>query len=666
MIGIGIDTGGTCTDAVVFDSVSRKVLAYGKTLTTKKNLKEGILKALLAMDQNLVQQAEYISLSTTLATNACVENKGGRAKLVFIGLKQEYVEKMQGTYGLPPTSEIYFLAGTPTRFAEPGNAPDWDMFRNDVRSEFKVYDSVAVVQINPRYNNGEFEKTAETIIKEELGIPCVCGYDLFQEINVQRRGATALLNARLLPIMNEFFASIDQSIKELGLDVPVQVVKSDGTIMSREYAMERPVETLLCGPAASIIGATELSKRKDALIVDMGGTTSDVAMVKGGIPVTSGAGISIGSWKTMVKGVAIDTFALGGDSAVGYKDGELFLEERRVVPLCMIGSQYPYVVDKLKKLVSEKAAYSYPANQFLMLASTPENEDKFSPSEYKLIEALNNGPLIIDDAAEAIGVSPYVLKTKRLEDEGVIIRCGVTPTDAMHILGDYTDHCVEASKLGMEYLRIVTRKTIAELCTEIYEMVKERLYHHLVRIFMKHEMGDALTEEDQMSLGKVVDYVFQAKRKNMSHSHLYPQFKAATGFIGIGAPTSIFMKDVADLLEVDGDFPDYGKVANAIGAAVGSISTEYIVRIEPCHHMDWSGNYVVSGGEKLESFEYYDQAIDAAKRIADERVREKADAQGAGTNVIVELEIQEDSYDLVKDGAKLFIETRVIGRATAQ
>lgn len=666
MIGIGIDTGGTCTDAVVFDSASRKVLSYGKTLTTKKDLKEGILKALTAMDSDLVQQAEYISLSTTLATNACVEGKGGRAKLVFIGLKKEYVEKMQGTYGLPQVSEIYFLPGDAAKFAEPEHNPDWEKFRCDVRAEFSVYDSVAVVQINPRYNDGAYEKTAEKIINEELGVPCVCGYDLYQEINVQRRGATALLNARLLPIMNDFFTSIDKSMEELGLDIPVQVVKSDGTIMSRQYAMDRPVETLLCGPAASIIGAMELSKKRDALIVDMGGTTSDVAMVKGGIPVTSGAGISIGPWKTMVKGVSIDTFALGGDSAVGYKEGEIFLDKRRIVPLCMIGSQYPYVVEKLQKLASEKAAYSYPANQFLMLASTPENMEKFAPSELKLIEALKNGPLIIDDAAEAVGVSPYILKTKRLEDEGIIIRCGVTPTDVMHILGDYTDYDTQASRLGLEYLRVVTRKTVQELCMEIYEMAKERLYHHLVRIFMKHEMGNTLTEEDEAALGKVTDYVFSAKRKKLSHTYLYPEFKAATGFIGIGAPTRIFMKDVADLFEADADFPEYGKVANAIGAAVGSISTEYVVRIEPCHHKDGYGNYLVTGGEKAEAFEYYDQAIEAAKKIAKERVAEKAEAQGASAEIKIDIEIQEDSYDIVKDGAKLFIETRVIGKATAQ
>ena len=153
----------------------------------------------------------------------------------------------------------------------------------------------------------------------------------------------------------------------MGLDLPIVIVRSDGTIMSKDFAAERPVETLLCGPAASIIGAMELSSYEDALIVDIGGTTSDVAFVKEGVPVSTDAGIAIGEWKTMVKGVSIDTFALGGDSAVKYKGRQLYLEKRRYIPLCMLASQYPEVVKKLKTLVHMDQPFSYPAHEFFLL-----------------------------------------------------------------------------------------------------------------------------------------------------------------------------------------------------------------------------------------------------------------------------------------------------------
>lgn len=667
MIAIGIDTGGTCTDAVVYDAASHQVLSYGKTLTTKKDLKVGILEALRCLDQELLKKAEHISLSTTLATNACVEGKGGRAKLVFIGVKPAFVEKMQGIYGLPPVSEIYFLSGDAGQTASEENKPDWERFRADVRELFCEFDSVAVVQMNPKYNDGKYELLAEKIIKEELDVPCVRGYDLYQEINVQKRGATALLNARLLPVMNAFFASIDRSLEELGLKLPILVVKSDGSIMSREYAVGRPVETLLCGPAASIIGAMELSSQKDALIVDMGGTTSDVALVKNGAPVTSAAGISIGEWQTMVKGVTIDTFALGGDSAVEYEDNQIYLDKRRVVPLCMAAAKYPEMVTKLHNLVSAYAAYSYPANQFFMLLNEPENIKKYTAGERKLMEALANGPLIFAEAAEAVGVSPYIFKTKRLEDEGVIIRCGVTPTDVMHLYGDYSDYNVQASKMGIDYLHIVTKKPAEEICQSIYDLAKSRLYDNLVRIFMKYETGKELSAANKSAMEKLTRYIFESAKQESGLQFLKADFTAKINLIGIGAPTRIFLQDVAALLGTAADIPEYAKVANAIGAAVGSIVSEYAVKIEPCAYKGGFGNFMVTGGAEIVTFEYYDQALEEAKRIAEARAYQKAVDQGAEGDIKVELAIFEDYYDLAGgEGTRLFLETKVIGKAAAE
>ena len=128
--------------------------------------------------------------------------------------------------------------------------------------QFKDYDGVAIVQMNPKYNAGGYELTAEKILKKHLDVKCVRGYDLYQEINVQKRGATALLNARLLPVMDKFFDATEKSLEEIGINLPLVIVKSDGSVMSKEYAKARPVETLLCGPAASVIGAMELAKAK--------------------------------------------------------------------------------------------------------------------------------------------------------------------------------------------------------------------------------------------------------------------------------------------------------------------------------------------------------------------------------------------------------------------
>ncbi len=665
MIGIGIDTGGTCTDAVIFDTKSHKVLSQSKTLTTKQDLKIGILTALSGLDQDLARDAAYISLSTTLATNACVEHKGGRAKLVFIGVNPAAVKKMGSEYGLPPMGDIYFMQGDAGQ--EDSQQPDWKKFEEDIEKDFLEYDSVAIVQMNPKYNDGQYEIRAEKMIKKKLGLPCVRGYNLFQELNVQKRGATALLNARLLPVMEDFFDSIERSLTELGLDLPIVIVKSDGSIMSREFAMSRPVETLLCGPAASIIGAMELSKYQDALIVDMGGTTSDVAMVKDGIPVTSESGISIGEWKTMVKGVSIDTFALGGDSAVKYKRGQLYLDNRRCVPLCMAASQYPKMRKALKTLVLMDRPFDYPAHEFFMLVNSPANLDKYTPSERKFIKALENGPLIYRDAAAAIGTSPHILNMKRLEDEGTVIRIGMTPTDVMHVYGDYAEFDSEVSELGAAYLATATKTAPQEVCREIYDLTKCRLYSNLVRIFMKYETGRDLNLQECENLEKLTAYTFRHAGRSLADFAIRPGFITASKLIGIGAPTKIFLKDVAELLGTEADFPQDGKVANAIGAAMGNISTECIVKIEPYKGIKSSYlTYVISGGHDTFSLPDYDDALVEAKKTARQGAIERAHQQGAVEEVEVEIEVKENTYQRNEYASAEIIETLVIAKAVSE
>ena len=98
MLGIGIDTGGTCTDAVIYDFATKEILGSGKALTTKSNLEIGIANALDTLPQNLVRQAEMIVLSTTLATNACLENKGARAKVLMLGFDENMMDYLKDTY----------------------------------------------------------------------------------------------------------------------------------------------------------------------------------------------------------------------------------------------------------------------------------------------------------------------------------------------------------------------------------------------------------------------------------------------------------------------------------------------------------------------------------------------------------------------------------------
>ena len=112
MLGIGIDTGGTCTDAVVYDLDTKEIFGAGKALTTKSHLETGIANALDRLPQDLVQKAEFLALSTTLATNACVENRGARAKLLMIGFDtnmMEHLKEIYASYGFDDLTQFIIL-----------------------------------------------------------------------------------------------------------------------------------------------------------------------------------------------------------------------------------------------------------------------------------------------------------------------------------------------------------------------------------------------------------------------------------------------------------------------------------------------------------------------------------------------------------------------------
>ena len=653
MIGIGIDTGGTCTDAVIFDTKTRKVLSWAKKLTTKSDLKVGIMNALKGLDEELLRKAEYIALSTTLATNACVEDKGGRAKLVFMGLDPRAVTMMQGSYGLPDVKELVFVDCKPDVNPLLAREPDWEKFRHEIKDALSGYDSVALVQINPQLNGGAFERKAEEIIHEELGdMVCVRGYDLYQEVNVQKRGATALLNARLMPLVMDFFDSIEASMREMGLDLNIYVMKSDGTVMSREYAMRRPVETLLCGPAASIRGAMELTGVSDGLVIDMGGTTSDVALVRNGKPISSG-GVRVGRWNTMVKGVDLDTFALGGDTGVLLKDNDLMLDDRRVIPISILAHDHPEVINGLEEIVRKFFSFPLTDGLYLVLMRRPDDISGYTAKEQDIIRFLEDGPLSYLQLSQRMGISHRFFNLKRLESEGIIMRSGVTPTDAMHFLGDYDAYSEEAAELGIRYLVTQTRMSEEKVARRIYDLVIQRLYNNLTHIEMRYQMGSSYKEEDEKTIEKLTDLIFRSYRSGDLPEYIRPRMMSGYSLVGVGAPTGIFLRDTAELLETEQMTSEYSKVANAVGAAAGDIVTEYTVVIRVMGE-----EYIMSGGDVTRVFESYYEAIEEAERIAVKMAEEKARMQTDEGEIKTSVDIDEDKFTLPA-GSSVLISTKV-------
>lgn len=659
-LGIGIDTGGTYTDAVIYDFEGRTILGSAKSLTTKNDLTVGILGAIDGLPADLVQQTEIISLSTTLATNACVEDKGGRAKLIFFGGDKNVIDQYGRQYGLPSSDDMY-IQESYTRFSgETDRDPDWETYESQIENGFENLDGVGIIEMNAMRNGASVEKKAKEIFQRKYNIPVVCGHELFSELNCLRRGASTLLNAGLFPVISEFMESVKKALAVRNIHPSsVVIVRSDGSLMSEKFASLRPVETLLCGPAASVIGCTQLTDCPNSIVVDMGGTTTDIAFIKNGIPLTVTDGVSIGRWRTFVNGLYVKTFGLGGDSAVHYEGKKMYLEEYRVVPLCIAANKYPSVIDRLKNL--EKRKHTRFLYEFYMLIKDIEDSTRYTDEEKAFCRALKDGPLLISEAAAAVGKDIYTLHTDRLIKDGAVQICGLTPTDIMHIKGDFTKYRTEASMLGAEFVAHNLEVSVEELCDLVYDEVKKKLYTNIVKAMLENKYADYMKNGVNDSVERFITDNYEEVRNNKPDELFSVMFKTEYTLVGVGAPIFVFLEDVAKMLGTHAVIPKNHEVANALGAIAGSVSATCSVEIKPDNNAEGTSGYIVYGSGGNKTFEEIEDAIDFAVLDATNSARTEAEKRGTVGEITVTSEIS--SNDATARGEKIYLGTLVTAHA---
>ena len=621
MVGLGIDTGGTCTDAVLFDMESRKVLSTGKTATTKDNLERGIDTALSMLDERLLSRVGLVSLSTTLATNACVEGRGGRVKLLLIGIEEKTVADTYEKYGFSSMEDFVFLPGEPS----PGKEPDFEMLESQIEA-FAGCTGIAVSQVFAGRNGGAYEKQAKKILSRYYDVPVICAYEMFSDLNAIKRGAGAFLNARLIPLIEDFLHAVKEVLHRRNLNAPIYIVRSDGSLMNETFTRLYPVETLLCGPAASALGGAYLADVSDGLIIDIGGTTTDVAIIRDHILKPVSDGISIGSWKTFVRGMYVDTFGLGGDTALRLYQKNLTLQDFRIMPVCMAAALFPDLKERIVNGCSLQA-YSWivPYEGFVFVR--PLNEQlAYTENEKSLVEELKKGPLLLAEAAVAYGTEFYSMDTERLEKEGMILRFGLTPTDMMHVRGDYTGYDADASRAAVEWLSRYLRITEDALLQKIHRKVTLRLYCNLARILLENG-HTAYKDGVPKDLMDFIANTYDAE----DFDAVFPVFRTNLAFIGVGAPTHVFLPEVAEKLHARCVLPENAAVANALGTLAGRVSSTRQAEIKFCSE-DGFGYEVFLDGQ-MHFFEECEDAEELAENVLKRIAGEEVIARGGSGDV---------------------------------
>jgi N-methylhydantoinase A/oxoprolinase/acetone carboxylase beta subunit len=422
--------------------------------------------------------------------------------------------------------------------------------------------------------------------------------------------------------------------------------------MSEDFARGKPVETLLCGPAASVAGGISLTGEKNCIIIDMGGTTSDIAIARDGIPKLTLEDSNIGKWKTGIKSILINTVGLGGDSLIRHNsEYRLDIGPVRAAPLSWAAATWPRMLNTMKVLYHNNKKHTISLCEFFYLIRDVSEDPFYSREERAISSALRNGPMSVLKLADAAGSTIYDLKTARLEQYGAIMRCGLTPTDIMHLTGAFTGWQKDAAFYGASIMANQLGISLEELIEEVNSQIKQKLYYTIVRMLLEDE--DATLTKDGIS--KQLDYIITSSYKNKAlcgrnSEHKAPRFlsydfSTEASLVGIGAPIHIYLPDVAKALGTRYVIPENAAVANAIGAITGNVMVEESILIRPVYTPSGISGYLGFSTTENRKFRSHAAAVEWAKQRVAEMAGESALARGAGDYEIT-VSVHNESVDV--------------------
>ena len=554
---LGLDTGGTFTDAVLLAD-GRRIMASAKALTTPWNLAIGIGKAIRAVLDLLPAgtsrgDVTLVSVSTTLATNAVVENRFSPVCTLLIGFDDAMVERSgllrHGSGGL-----VVRIQGGHIATGEESAALDEAAVTRAVNEHEARVEAFAVAA-NFSVRNPAHELRARKVIRATTAKPVTCAHELSSKLDAPRRALTAALNARLTPQIRHLIEALTHVLVDESIDAPLMIVKGDGSLMKAEIALEYPVETILSGPAASVVGAGFLTGLADFFVSDMGGTTTDIAVVTGGRPVINAEGALVGAWRTMVEAVDVRTSGLGGDSEVHFdRQHRLRVGPRKAMPLSLLAHTFPTALAQLRSTAQLERLPAYPT-QFAFRNPGRAPPAHLSALERRVWEALEPEPRQVSIVVRS-GSGLEALR--RLADAGLATLASFTPSDAMHVLDRQQGWCLEAAECGAARAA-VSPQTI---CERTYEHVVRETGRALLAAALASDPGIQAQGRGWGELGcRLIEETVAGRRFS---NLLQTTLGLARPLIAIGAPVGAYYPEVARRLGATLSIPTHAAVCNAV------------------------------------------------------------------------------------------------------
>ncbi|MCL2549846.1 MAG: hydantoinase/oxoprolinase family protein [Methanimicrococcus sp.] len=600
---LGIDAGGTYTDAVLVREEDGAVVEAGKALTTYPDPIGGIKEAIKLLDFEKLKEVNVVSLSTTLSTNTILENKGFPVALIMVG-----------DYQVPevlPTQMYCIVNGGHDSNGEELKPLDLEAVQKFAE---KFKDNVSAFAVSSLFStrNAEHELRVKKEILERTGLPVVCGHELSQDLGAYERAVTAFLNAQLIPITYNFTKSIVAEMEEIGMNATLLMLKCDGSAVSIEEALEKPIETIFSGPAASLMGAAYLSGLKTCAMIDIGGTSTDVALLTDGLPEMDESGAVVGGWSTRVKAIRMETVATGGDSHVYATDDpnqRIYLGPLRVMPLCRAAVLYPGFFEKLEatKLPPRKyiSQYILPSVFYIKTDFPPIEMTRLEEVIYDIIDS--DIPVSWSDMFERLDKKmPMSSVLESLVKKRLIQPIGFTPTDALHILGEYDEWDAKASLVGAQKVDRLTHKNPEEFALYTKRRVAENMSASLI--------------------GYLVPGISKRDVEKVISGRYHTKFAVSVPIVLIGGPSKAYAEEIGRLIQGEILTPRFSDVGNAVGSLVGQgvYRMEVLIKKNIRKEDDKEVvDYMLFHEGKRMAYAVYQEAFDEAVRIGNEVVWSK-------------------------------------------
>lgn len=655
---LGIDTGGTYTDAALFDE-DKGVIAKAKSLTTRHDLAVGIagaVDAVLAAAGIRAEAISLVSLSTTLATNALVEGQGGRSGLIMIGFGPEDL-KRDGLETALGTDPVLFLPGGHN--VHGNETPlELDALEKALPELSRSVSSFAVAGYFA-VRNPAHEIRVRDFILENSHLPVTCSHELSSKLGGPRRALTTLLNSRLVSMIDRLVGSCERFLEARGIHAPMMVVRGDGALIAASEAKIRPIETILSGPAASLVGARYLTGLDNAVVSDIGGTTTDVAVLDEGRPRLDAEGAVVGGYRTMVEAVAMRTFGLGGDSEVNINDrgleAKFRLGPRRVLPLSLLAATHGDLVIATLERQLRSAHLGRHDGRFAVRTGVPDRlASGLQPQEQALFEKIGSTPIALD---QLLSSTPQKATLDRLVARGLVHISAITPSDAMHVLGRQGQWNAEAAHMGLT-LAARTKDGAGRLIAQSPEEFAEKIVAQLTRQSCEVILGACLMDDGVSGLKPDLSVeIDRALRRTPGIVRFGVTLDRP--LVGLGASAPVYYPAIADMLAAECAVPGDADVANAIGAVVGQVRASVTVFVT-CPD---EGIFVLNGAGPSVRFTDEAESFAAARERAREAALAQARLNGADEPV-VDLREEVDAPEI--EGNRKLVEARFIATASGR